>query len=297
MVVLTHGTKSQTVAICTAANEVGTYQERYQLGPLPPVAGEDLAELADLDALRAWLLARDAVPADATAGRGASLPNLVEADEVSQDWLNDASAAVERTITTVVEQFIQDPYLHRVEHSLHAELYRLLKQEPILAQPVRLRTGELTQLVHKEWPETHPRQKEGAFGPRGLFDLAVLAPVQVQRASLEQFTAGRIAAPIAIEVGLDYGLRHLQQDLAKVLNSRVRGPYLLHLSRVAVTDAPAVEAVVCRPESVIRTAYVHHDPRRETVTYKHLAGARASFQPSSAQERRLLVGLPVDGEV
>ncbi len=282
LVVLTHGTKSQTVAICTAANEVGTYAERWRLGPLPSVAGEELAELADLDALRAWLLSHDAVPADATAGRGAHLPSLVEADEVSQDWLNDASAAVERTITTAVEQFIQDPYLHRVEHSLHAELYRLLKQEPILAQPARLRTGELTQLVHKEWPETHPRQKEGAFGPRGLFDLAVLAPVQVQRASLEQFRSGRVAAPIVIEVGLDYGLRHLQQDQAKVLNSRVRAPYLLHLSRVAVIDAPAVEALVESPEPVIKAAYVHHNPRTGTVTYKHLTDARAAARPSSA---------------
>ena len=75
-------------------------------------------------------------------------------------------------------------------------------------------------LIHKEWPETVPGRE---VDRRGLFDLAVLAPSQPAQASIEQFRQGRIHAPIVVEVGLDYGRAHLEQDLEKLRNSEV--PY------------------------------------------------------------------------
>ena len=89
-----------------------------------------------------------------------------------------------------VDDFAEHPYRHRVEHSLHLQLYRALadhRQFDVLA-PVgtsSLRAG----LIHKEWPETLPGRDADR---RGLFDLAVLAPSQLAQASIDQFRQGRI---------------------------------------------------------------------------------------------------------
>jgi hypothetical protein len=137
---------------------------------------------------------------------------------------------------------------------------------------MRLQTGERTQLVHKEWPETLPRPaRDGSSAPRGLFDLAVLAPQQVAAADLDQFTDGRIEAPLVIEVGLDYGLRHLEGDIGKLTNSQVPLPYLLHLSRVSLREAARdeIEHVVLDPGERLRCAYAHLDPRTGVLRWKH----------------------------
>jgi hypothetical protein len=110
---------------------------------------------------------------------------------------------VEQAVDLLVDDFAEHPYRHRVEHSLHLQLYRALadhRQLDVLA-PVgtsSLRAG----LIHKEWPETRPGRDADR---RGLFDLAVLAPSQLAQASIDQFRQGRIHAPIVVEVGLDYG--------------------------------------------------------------------------------------------
>ncbi len=107
--------------------------------------------------------------------------------------------------------------------------------------------------MHREWPETVARGVDGDK-PRGLFDLSVLSPTQLAVASRDQFLAGRVEAPIVLEVGLDYGYHHLAQDRNKVLNSQVRAPYLLHLSRVGVRDVPRVEALLTSLPRPVRAA-------------------------------------------
>jgi hypothetical protein len=92
--------------------------------------------------------------------------------------------------------------MHRVEHSLHAELYGVLKDQLPLAGVEQLRSGERTQLVHKEWPETIAECIDGVQHKKGSFDRAILAPAQLNQASLGEFRAGLIAAPIVIEVRL-----------------------------------------------------------------------------------------------
>jgi len=124
--------------------------------------------------------------------------------------------------------------------------------------------------VHKEWPETHPDLSPGASGKRGAFDLAVLSPQGLAAATLEQFRQGRVAAPIVIEVGLDYGQKHLTQDGKKMIDSGVTAPYVLHLSRVRDVNVPAIEAYVSAPPGRLRVAYVHHDPRGG-ARYKRLS--------------------------
>jgi len=195
---------------------------------------------------------------------------------VDADWLSHARAAVDRAISILVEQFLTDPYMHRVEHSLHAALYRLLKDQPTLAGPVPLQFGEQTQLVHKEWPETIARQLHGAEGPRGSFDLAVLAPSQLKETRLEQFRTGRVDAPIVIEIGLNYGYDHLRQDAEKLRHSNVRAPYLLHLSCIAAGDSSKTEDLACSATEPLRVAYVHHDPKTNTRRVKRLGYAAVS---------------------
>ena len=49
----------------------------------------------------------------------------------------------------------------------------------------------------------------------------MLAPSQLAQASIDQFRQGRIHTPIVVEVGLDYGRAHLEQDLKKLRTSRL----------------------------------------------------------------------------
>ena len=269
---ITRGRKSQTVSVCTSANQLGSYQVVYRLRVDVAVTTAELGELADLDALDAWLLARDATAELPGAARaGAALVPRVSAPPADDPWVAQAQAAVDRAITSLVRQFCDDPYLHRVEHSLHARLHGLLSNAPELAGVVPLgSTGFRTQLVHKEWPETVARTLGADPRPRGNFDLAVLSPDQLRQASLDQFRAGRIDPPIAIEVGLDYGLSHLTQDADKLRHSQVPVPYVLHLSRIPMTDQDETERLVCAASRPLRTAYAHVDHRTGNRRVKHL---------------------------
>ena len=198
--------------------------------------------------------------------------------EGADTWLVNATAATARAIETLVDEFMEHPYLHRVEHSLHMRLAELLVKELGGSEQVSLKTGEVTQLVHKEWPETVPRQIEDVDRPRGLFDLVVLAPDQLGQASLDQFLSGRIDAPIAIEIGLDYGQAHLFQDLGKLPHSNVLAPFVVHFSRVEVraTERDEIEAALLG-SSQVACAYVHHQ-KDGSVRYKHLDGREISVK-------------------
>lgn len=257
-VVHMRGTRTQTVNVCTADNRPGEYERVYRLPIGEVITLAELAEQASPATLHEAMASRNGVQVDAD-GRARAVLSLVEV-EPDPAWLATATAAVDAVLDEAVTAFLHGPYLHRVEHSLHAELYRQFKAQPALQGEHPLRTGELTQLVHKEWPETRPDLTPGGSGRRGAFDLAVLAPQQLAAADLEHFRHGRIAASLAIEVGLDYGWDHLDQDGDKLRASRVAVPYLLHLSRTHAAEKPTIEAYVEAAPQPLRVAYVHHDP-------------------------------------
>lgn len=267
---IVRGSKSQTVNICSPANVVGDYDITYRLSPDVDIVADELAELADLDALTAWLLARDGEAELPTRPGSRAIPSIA-ASVAHDEWLDAATAAADAAITALVEQFLEHPYLHRVEHSLHTLLHALLVATRPLDGNAVLATGQTTQLVHKEWPETVARPSESGQEKRGSFDIGILAPEQVAAAGLHQFRAGRIDAPVVVEVGLDYGLWHLQQDADKLIHSRVRVPYLLHLSRVPVTNRDELEAALCSYPAPLRTAYAHVDVATGERRVKHLA--------------------------
>ena len=148
------------------------------------------------------------------------------------NWVVRASQITEASIDQLVLEFLEYPYLHRVEHSIHARLYGILKAQPHFDHTFPLQTGELTQPIHKEWPETESRPNKN--GRRGNFDLAVLSPDGIAAMSLSQFEDGecdQIKPPIVIEMGLHYGMKHLSDDAEKLENSKVLHAYIVHLVR------------------------------------------------------------------
>jgi hypothetical protein len=223
----------------------------------------DIAAVATLAEFFDWLTARNGVREvrPAAHGQTVGLPPLVMAP-INDVWVSDAVPLVEDAIGSLVARFVSAPYLHRVEHSFHAELISELRTHEKLRACVQIgASGFTTQLIHKEWPETVVRGGRGqAVERRGLFDVVVLAPAQFENATLEQFQQGRIEPPIVIEVGLDYGLEHLIGDIGKLGTSDVPHPYLIHLSRVG-PRVKGVEDLVNGITTVaphLQAAYVHH---------------------------------------
>ena len=260
LVIVNTGPATQTVNICTPANKPGTYEAQYRL-PLAAMLLDDahLPPLEDLASLDGWLAGRGATTVIRKTNHIKVRGRYIEAPKPGDLWVEKAIAAVDVAITDLTNEFVTHPYLFRVEHSLHTRLYALLIQRPLLADRFPIgKTNQITQLVHKEWPVRHPRVVNGVNGVRGLFDLAVLAPQQLKYATVEGFRAGRIAAPIVIEIGLDYGFEHLRLDHEKLEHNGVTAPYLVHLSRVAVKDEDQTQKFICDRPSPFRTAYVHH---------------------------------------
>jgi hypothetical protein len=274
-VVLVRGSKTQTVNVCALDYSSGGYEHVYRRLIGENVEPADLEELADAAALHDWVASRsgaEELQQDGVSGRPV-LP-LVDV-ESNAGWLKAATTAVEKVLDDVTTSFLASPYLHRVEHSLHAELYAHLKNQAALRDEYTLRTSETTQLVHKEWPETVLTSAPELAGSVALSTWRC-CPLRDSPLPLwSSFRQGRITAPIVIEVGLDYGRKHLEDDGKKMLDSDVLAPYLLHLSRVPDVHASAIEAYVTAPPGQLRVAYVHHDPRGGT-RYKRLSDTGVS---------------------
>jgi hypothetical protein len=185
-------------------------------------------------------------------------------------------AAVEASITKLIDEFRVQPFIHRVEHSLHIRLVQLLGEWEHLRgwYPIG-DSGFKTQLIHKEWPEARPRKKPDLITDRrrGSFDLAVLAPSQLQGTAHEQFIVGRIDAPIVIELGLNYGKQHLTGDQQKLANSEVQHPYLVHLSRMPSSRQGATEDIIAGVRKRPKIAYCHHDLELNEVSYRYLGSS------------------------
>jgi hypothetical protein len=214
-----------------------------------------------------------ALPADAAALLD-KVHMIVPAPPLGDEWVAEAVKATEASITKLIDEFRVQPFIHRVEHSLHVRLVQLLSEWENLRgwYPIG-DSGFKTQLIHKEWPETRPRKKKPALAVdrrRGSFDLVVLAPGQLEKATLEQFTVGRIDAPIVIELGLGYWNDHLSGDQEKLTNSHVQHPYLVHLSRMPSGYQVATEAIIAGVKAPTQIAYVHHDLETKKVYFKYL---------------------------
>jgi len=241
------GSNSQTINICTAANQKGSYQQKIRLHDKAAfVTVEDLLG-KNIEALVKWLVTERRGMVEIALGNKSieitgdsggrteveileELPAPVDGNvKIDKEWIEEAKQVTEFCINRLVEEFVEFPYLHRVEHSIHARLFELLRSQPPLDRFYPLCGGVLSQPVHKEWPEAKPRPEKG--NRRGNFDIAVLYPSQLRSCKPEDFSTGRLAPAIAIEMGLNYGAGHLDGDWKKMINSGTKYGYLIHLAR------------------------------------------------------------------
>jgi hypothetical protein len=169
-------------------------------------------------------------------------------------WLDTARAAVERSIRQLATEFLDHPFTHRREHSLHVDLYQSLINQPELRgfYPIGS-TREQTRLVHKEWPTTVPASLRNSTKRLQSYDLAVLSPVDLAALpSVSAFLSGKPPARIAIELSLDYNLMHMELDTMKFRRNieEVMAPnwapvaYLIHFTRVPTGRSAGVDALL-----------------------------------------------------
>ncbi|MDR1973640.1 MAG: hypothetical protein LBQ31_03080 [Bacteroidales bacterium] len=180
---------------------------------------------------------------------------------IEKKELSEIIDCVEQSINTLVKEFIEYPYLHRVEHSLHARLFEIMKTHAPLKQQVALKDGTVTQLVHKEWPDNGNSKKR-----RGNFDICVLTPTLLAKSEREDFVKGKLNAPVVIEMGLNYNIKHLKKDVEKLKNKK--NAYIIHLSRLKSRNEKAVETLIEAKNLGIKMAYVL--VMADKIRYKHL---------------------------
>jgi hypothetical protein len=251
--------RSDTVNICDANNRRGEYAWIIRIFKPTVVNEDEISKFSRIQELVQWLttelsggIERKPDPDYSTGDHAAIFPPVASFDPSQDSWTQQAIWHVEHALDQLVHEFLEFPYLHRVEHSLHAKFFSMLTCQMHFAQFYPLAGGKVqTQTVHKEWPETIARDAQ----KRGNFDIAIVAPAQLAVASLQDFREGRIAAPIVIEMGLDYDAAHLAADEEKLVNSAVPHPYLVHLMRRCCSDE-RTDRILFQPTGNIRSVYV-----------------------------------------
>jgi len=266
---LVTGTYTQTLNVCTSENATGQYENvlRFQIGHFispdfvkqQATIAQLISRCADIEDVVVEVPPGKREDEDAHTSVSAALA-LADAPD-DPKWSVTAIDSVERSIEILLREFMEYPYLHRVEHSIHARLYELLRQQAPLSQTTKLRTGEITQLVHKEWPETVPRPDKD--GRRGNFDICILSPYRCRTSDARSFCQGKIGPTVAIEVGLNYDANHLSQDAEKMANSQVRHGYLIHLVRGKGHEAN-IDRIIEKalPNGALKIAYARVDRGR-----------------------------------
>ena len=221
-------------------------------------------------------------------------PALEPADSA---WIERAMRITQVCIDQLVLEFLDLPYLHRVEHSIHTRLYSILRNQPHFDRHFPLAVGGmLTQSIHKEWPETIPRPEKA--NRSGNFDLAILSPGQLRTCTLDSFSNGRPAPAVVIEMGLNYKEGHLTLDAEKLLNSRVLHGYLVHLVRDKPHESTIDQTIDRLPsEGTIKVAFARvergrkflkllDDPGIHRIVARYRNGERR--RPTNERQTRLI---------
>jgi hypothetical protein len=158
------GTVTQTVNICTTANKQGEYEWTVRV-PIQQslLTTADIEKHAPISNLISWLKTdREGLTEIEPAKAGVTIeheaevleeqPPIAESTVTPEDarWISQAQKITELCIDQLVEEFLAFPYLHRVEHSVHARLYEVLHSQPHLDRHVALAGGMVSQCIHKE---------------------------------------------------------------------------------------------------------------------------------------------------
>ncbi|HOQ86599.1 MAG TPA: hypothetical protein PLQ89_12880 [Phycisphaerae bacterium] len=287
------GDVSQTVNICTPENKLGRYDWVVRLSIGQKVTPDIVRGQPDIESLVTWLEREhfgqiEQRPTDEGAKESLAAdeqpPKAVPTDPDDALWIQRAMSITEICIDELVREFLELPYLHRVEHSIHARLYGILRAQPHFDRHYPLAGGMMmTQLIHKEWPETQARPDKD--NRRGNFDLVILSPGRLKRCSAREFDEGRIVPPIVIEMGLNYGQGHLVADAEKLLNSHVQHGYLVHLVRDKRHDPTIDEAIRSLQERScsIKVAFARYQGGRK---YQKLLEDKAICEVLSTRSER-----------
>ncbi len=149
--------------------------------------------------------------------------------------MDQITEAVNRAVLALGESIRERPFLHRVEHSLHCELYILIQKEleslPDHDRFVMTKDGFETQLIHKEWPhqdgiDDSPR--------RGNYDLVVLDRNSLAGCTEDAYREGRnIAIHSVFELGMNYDTRHLLKDCETLRKTKAANKWIIHFRNVA----------------------------------------------------------------
>ncbi|ACF14276.1 hypothetical protein Ctha_1819 [Chloroherpeton thalassium ATCC 35110] len=190
-------------------------------------------------------------------------------------WTQNIIPDVEKAINKVLYTFLELPYLHRVEHSLHGELYDYLMDCQLLHQFIDLGCCT-TGVVHQNWPELTMRPGKSV---KGYFDVAILRPPKKaeQPISLRQFREGQLTPTVAIEAGLDYGIDRLQDNYEKLKHSGIKNCYLIHFSRPTGQYQDGVEEFikkVIENEALGAPKIAYASVSKNKIRYRHLSSER-----------------------
>ena len=139
---------------------------------------------------------------------------------------------VKKAIQNFCTKFIENPYLHRCEHSLHIslynELFKFYSNRLILNNNERFSTN----YIHKEFPGRKTDTSKNNLVDRTQIDIVVLAKNQ-ETNSINDFLLGNFEIEFSFELALEYGIEHLCWDIFKYITgsnkSRENKNYIIHL--------------------------------------------------------------------
>lgn len=257
-----NGAHKQSINICSETNVHGKYDYIVHCRPARRHSERSLEALRfeTVEALLEYLRGQPGCEVFLEPSRQRpAQPHPTQAGDLPR-WEKLAISLVASAIDQLVLDFIEFPYLHRVEHSIHCELFRILKSHTLFATTYPM-GGRQTQTVHKEWPRRGT--SEG-----GNIDLCIHSPDDLLNCSYRDFREGHLRPAIGIEMGLDCKRPHLVKDEEKLIASQSRTCFLVHLVRDDVTDNfPAVERFLL--ESLCKTAYARIAVGRAFVKLIH----------------------------
>jgi hypothetical protein len=247
--------------ICTSANSPKEYEKYYRI-PANSILDDEIlknkvnSEIKTLKELEGFI--ENELNGNREPKREQSRSTMIPTSNYIIDHdseLGTVKEAVEDSINKFIEEFTRFPYLHRVEHSIHTQLFYIMMKNPCLSRQVVMGDGETqTLLVHKEWPWPLTDNAK-----RGTFDFAVLTPEYLKKncPNIHKFRDGHFCPPIIIEIGLDYGYSHLVNDKDKISKYLKQGGsgYLIHLERERSKNDDTEKIINDVGSEGIKTAY------------------------------------------
>ena len=271
--------RSQTVNVCYANDPVdGSYEFKFRNSDSANLLTEEsLTALGidDLDELRDFLIQHGAEAENPSAKR-TPIPRLLDQTNAMPEGIVNR---LDEQVDAFLDDFIANPYAHRVEHSIHIDLFsRIATHEEVVAQRVEIQNGHMSQLVHKERPEP---SRIGKSTRRGSHDIALLPPC---KPSPEQFCLGFIRPFAAFELGLNYDVAHFDKDVFTLHYAKLPASYVIHLAR---TEAPNQERVLERAHALIDAGHdgIDHWPKLALV----IIGANGQTHIKYSLEQQLQV--------